>query len=43
MQEETQGDLVTTLGGLAFFGEQCLGKNQGNRLQRLDLLAGDAT
>jgi hypothetical protein len=41
MREETQGDLVTTLGGLAFFGEQCLGKNQGNRLQRLDLLAGD--
>jgi hypothetical protein len=41
MQEETQGDLVTTLGGLAFFGQQCPGKNQGNRLQRLDLLAGD--
>ena len=34
MQDGTQGDLVTSLGGLAVFGEQCLGKN---RLQRLEM------
>jgi hypothetical protein len=42
MQEKAQGDLVTTLGGLAFFGGTVpLGKDLGNRLQRLDLLTGD--
>jgi hypothetical protein len=38
MQQKTQGDLVTTLGGLLFFGEQCLRqKNTENRLQQLEM------
>ena len=38
MPEKAQGDLVTTLGGLLFFGEQCLRqKITENRLQQLEM------